>query len=366
MTLPRSYFAASARSAMLFGLMLLFGLSFQLTAACKEASAGTILVSDRASHSVLRFDSTTGAALPALVAPNSGGLLAPTSMTLGFNGDLYVTSVDGNTGNARILRYNVDTGAFLGVFADTSTNEVLGSIVYSPTTNTILAGSLGSGVGDSSMIYQFNAAGAQTTNITSGTASGRTGLTFAPNGHLFASTFSEDPFGAGGVLEFDTANAFSPLGYFVDPNTESLPLNLFGAAGSIFNGNNLLLANLGGQAILKFNPAGTSATQFGQNVAYPSGLAYAPDGNLLITSLGNNNPLDPVYGNFLFPGSIFKFDINTGATIGGPNVPFITNGASFLPTAMIVLNNPAPEPSSLLLLMGGTLVGARKLRRKTR
>lgn len=375
MTHLRFFHAASTRTPMFFGAILLMGLALQVSVASKLATAGTILVSDRATNSVLKFDGNSGAFLGALIEPpTSGGLYAPTSMTIGFNGDLFVTSVNTNTGNAQILRYNPTTGAFLGVFADTGSIEAIGSVIYSPTTNTLLAGSLGSGLGTSSTIYQYNSAGAITTNITTGTISGRTGLTFGPNGHLFVSTFWDDeggpPFAAqGGVMEFDTANNFNSLGYFIDPNTEGLPAGLYGASGSVFDSNNsLYVASLFGQSVVKFNPSGTSGSQFGDNLAYPSGLGIAQDGNLLVTSLGNDNPNDPNFP-ILFPGAIFKYDINTGATIGGPNTPFISNGSSFQPTSMLIFLDaagPAPEPSSVLLLMGGVLFGARKLRRRTR
>jgi prepilin-type processing-associated H-X9-DG protein len=87
MTLLRSFFAFSVRKTMRFGLMLFLGLGLQVSVASKLAGAATILVSDRATNSVLRFDGTSGASRGTLVAPNSGGLFAPTAMTLGFNGE---------------------------------------------------------------------------------------------------------------------------------------------------------------------------------------------------------------------------------------------------------------------------------------
>ena len=60
--------------------------------------------------------------------------------------------------------------------------------------------------------------------------------------------------------------------------------------------------------------------------AYPAGLLLTRDDQLLVTSLGNNNPTDPIYPE-LFPGAVFKFDPADGSMIGGG--PFLRGAKIF-------------------------------------
>ncbi len=64
------------------------------------------------SHSVVRYDGTTGQPLGTFVAPGSGGLSYPFALAFGPDG-LYVTSA----GTNQVLRYDALTGAYLGVAA---------------------------------------------------------------------------------------------------------------------------------------------------------------------------------------------------------------------------------------------------------
>jgi len=74
---------------------------------------GNLYVASAGSNSVLRFNATTGAPLPAagqsgatFVAAGSGGLSSPAGLTFGQDLNLYVT----NKGTNSILRFNGTTG----------------------------------------------------------------------------------------------------------------------------------------------------------------------------------------------------------------------------------------------------------------
>src|SRR3954470_23242756 len=73
-------------------------------------SRADVLVSTFDNSSVLRYNETTGQALPAGVSSGSGGLSAATGVAYGPDGNIYVSSR--NTG--QVLRYNGTTGAFMG------------------------------------------------------------------------------------------------------------------------------------------------------------------------------------------------------------------------------------------------------------
>jgi hypothetical protein len=138
----------------------------------------------------------------------------------------------------------------------------------------------------------------------------------------------------------------------------------------------LYAASLFGQEVLNLNPStgavqNVIGTQFLPNgnqlppTAYPSGVLLDGKGNLLVTTLGNNNPNDPIYGAFTFPGSIQKFDAASGAFLG----VLVANGdalnqqasVGFQPTAALIA--PVPEPATLALAACGTLFLACSVKR---
>ncbi|MGE3181770.1 MAG: hypothetical protein AB7N71_09075 [Phycisphaerae bacterium] len=77
-------------------------------------AAGDLIVASFNTDAILRFDGNTGASLGTLVAPGGGGFLnGPDNGTvIGPDGALWVPSYFNN----RVLRYDADTGDFLGIF----------------------------------------------------------------------------------------------------------------------------------------------------------------------------------------------------------------------------------------------------------
>ena len=265
----------------------------------------------------------------------NGGLFLPSAMSYGFDNDLFVTSIDGTTGDGRVLRYDAVTGDFLGIFASGLSGPA--GLAFHRPSNTLLAGSLGTGLGDSNVIYRFASDGSPLTSITEGPISGRTGMAVGAVGELYVSSFAEGPFFNGSVLQFDFetgSDSFSLNGTFAaDPQ-------LVGANGLVFDdAGDLYVAGLLGQAVIKFDveTGMTVGTSWTANVPYPSSVLWNTDGELLVTSLGNNNPNDPIYGNNLFPGAVFKHDPATGAMQGGG--PFLSTGSGFQPTAIVRRRN---------------------------
>ena len=92
-------------------LSFLATLSLLAASGTSQASIPDLLVTSRLTDEVLRYDGDTGAFLG--VFASGGGLSNPVGLTFGPDGHLYVAS--GN--NNRVLRYDGVTGAFLGIFA---------------------------------------------------------------------------------------------------------------------------------------------------------------------------------------------------------------------------------------------------------
>lgn len=305
--------------------------------ACSRVEASEsaeYLVTDRGTGQVLRFAASDGTLLGALVGADpvtNGGLSMPSALAVGFDGDLFVTSVNLSTGDGQVLRYDMHTGTFRGVFA--SGIQGPAGLLYHEPSNTLLVSELGPGLGDSNRIVRFTADGIRMPDIVSLPVSGRTGMTVGSNGRLYVSSFAEEPFFAGSVQEYRyhaQANEFMFLGAFAAAE------KLVGANGIVFDRQGeMYVASLFGQNVVRFDVEGN--TVVGSRVfapaAYPSGLLVTADDRLLVTSLGNNNPNDPIYP-FLFPGSVFRYNLADGSQVD-PG-PFLAASGDFQPTAILL------------------------------
>jgi hypothetical protein len=189
---------------------------------------GKLYVLSRNAHNVRRFDATTGAFMDVFIPANSGGLQSTKGMTVGPDGNWYVSS-----GTSEILRYNGTTGAFLGVF--------------------VAAGS--------------------------GGLNTPRGLAIGPDGNMYTSSQ-----GSHAVLRFDgQTGAF--MGAIVPPGSGGL-----NAPGELlFHGGSLYVASQGTNQVLRYNAQTGAflevAVPAGQNgLDRPLGLLLDPDNNLLVGS----------------------------------------------------------------------------------
>lgn len=311
----------------------LAGVVLMGTGVVSELDAAEYLVSDRATSQVLRFD-TAGQYLGSFVGgdmASNGGLFMPTAMTYAFDGDLFVTSFDLQTGDGRVLRYDGDSGNFLGTFA--SGLLVPAGLLYHSASDTLLVGSLGANLGDSNQIVRLTSQGTRLSDIAAGPVSGRTGMVSTAEGDLYVSSFADGPFFTGAVLAYDWDSASGDFAYR-GPLAGNMALA--GAQGLAMDGaGDLYVASLFGQSVIRFDMRGgvADAGTVLNNAAYPSGILAGPGEELLVTSLGNNNPNDPIYP-MTFPGSVYRFNRQTGAMVG--QGPFLSHGNEFQPTAILV------------------------------
>lgn len=311
--------------------------------AAPRANADEILIADQATNRVIALDATTGDFIRTVT---STGLDLPSSLSFGPGGSLYAANFGAYAGPgsaASVVRINPATGATTP-FIDTIAGP--GAVAYDPigTPNNLFVSKLAdfeptvdfSG----NEVYQYDAAGGLLRTIGTGSpATGRTGMAFDVDGHLYVAAFGF--FSTGSVLEYDSDNNYASLGTYATgagmaiqgPPGAFIPSQAGGFNSLAFDASGALyVAALTGTSVVKFTPQGASVvgTQIDGPIAYPSGLLF-DGGDLLITSLGNNNPSDPYYPGQTFPGTVLRYHPDTGAItpflVGDANRDNAVNGA---------------------------------------
>jgi len=137
---------------------------------------------------ISRIDAVTGTSLGSFVLGGSGGLFSPRSLAFGPDGNLYVSSATGD-----ILEYDGATGAFLGVFVDSTGN---GGGPVDPYGLVFHEGKLYVASFFPSEVKAFHATTGAflSTFVASGAGglSGPTALDFGPDGDLYVTSQSND------------------------------------------------------------------------------------------------------------------------------------------------------------------------------
>ena len=303
-----------------------------------------LLVSDRVSNQITVHDPDTGEFQRVLVPGDpdmNGGMIAPSAMIEGPGGELLVASQF--TGS--VLRYNIDTGEFLGVFADQI--NVPSGLFYDQPTNRVFVSTFGNF--DAELVMTFDGTTREAgTVIGEGTGTtGRSGVAIGPDGNLYVTSFADPMFFFGSVLQFD-GTTFAANGPFAGlvPMAQDDPF-LAGASAIEFNtGANddlrLDVVGLFSNNVARFGLAetddGLQLTSAGVLIAegldFPNGLLHLNDGSMLVTNLGNDNPDT----GDLRSGSVARFNAETGEFID----TFIPAGSGNIsqPTALLMLSNP--------------------------
>gem|GEM_PF-5524629 len=282
---------------------------------CCSVSANELLVADRGLETpsaVSRYDAETGEFLGGLISSNpaeNGGLLFPSAMTLGPDGDLFIASQVGS-----VLRYDLETGEFKGTFADQL--NVPSGLNYNAEKDELLVSTLGNF--DSELILQYKAStGELLSSVGMGTGmSGRGSLTTGPDGNVYASSFANGEFFLGGVLQIDGSTLEPAAGFFAFNPL----LGLAGASGLVFHEatDSYLLDVVGlfTNNVARFEvnegenglTVSNSSVLISEGLDFPSAIQPLGDGSMLITNLGNDNPMT----GDLRPGRIDRFDIASG------------------------------------------------------
>ena len=230
--------------------MGVFAADPQLTAAknLEFGPDGNLYVVDNISDAVVRFDGATGAFMDVFVPSGAGGLTTPRGLAFDGAGNLYV----GSGGTNQILRYDGSTGSFLNDFVRAGSGGLI-----SPTE-----------------------------------------LTFGGDGHLYVASGAHQ--GNNSILRYDGAT-----GTFIDTfvSAGNAGLSVAPTGGVLFgqdvngDGNDdLWVSNRDGDEVLVFDGINgeylaTPVTSGLGGLDDPKGLAFDPNGNLLVVDNGNDRIL---------------------------------------------------------------------------
>jgi streptogramin lyase len=178
---------------------------------------GNLYVSSRLNHNVLRYNGTTGDFIDAFVPPAVGGLNTPRALVFGPDGNLYVVASFGAGGAETVLRYDGTTGAPLpapgqteAVFASGFAQDVGPGLAFGPDGDLYVSGNANNGV------VRFDGATGQFTDIFvssgSGGLDGPTTPIFGPDNNLYVNSQNNNS-----VLRYDGRtgafiDAFVPSG----------------------------------------------------------------------------------------------------------------------------------------------------------
>ena len=243
---------------------------------------------------VLEFDGLTGDFVGEFVTPGAGGLSGPLGgATFGPDGDLYVTAADG------VRRFDGTTGAFVAQVVGTGDGGLSSAwgLDFGPGGNLFVA--------DGDTVLEYDGAtgafvGAFVT-ASDGGLGGATALRFGPGGNLFVVA---TPGGgtAGAVFEFD-GNSGAFIAEFVALGSGGLGISFdfaFGSGGDLF-----ISTTLAGKVIRYNGSTGEpvtcpcscidpcpsdalpDASYVISGLNFPSGVAFAPNGNVLVVSGGD-------------------------------------------------------------------------------
>jgi hypothetical protein len=327
---------------------------------------------------VYELDASTGALLNTLVAPNSQStLLGPAGMTVGPDGNLYLSSQN----NDSIVEYNVATNTLstfigsdvLGPIAAASGDSTFApaGLRFGPDGNLYVSLNGGQGATSSGAVVRFGIAnssgtlsynGSETALVTGlveptglafGTAANDMDNLYVSNsGSSLSTLYSTTPHD---VIRIAQATGNSPSSsIFVDTGSNGLnyPSGLtWGPDGKLYVVD--LGATSGAGQVLRFNANGSFDTVFSTPATslqfqFPSDAAFMPTGSMLVANLGATFPV--AFGGPGTSGSVYAFDAS-GAfnqNLTSTSFPANASGVTNFSPSLLAFNagNTAPTASA--------------------
>ncbi|MCM2272326.1 MAG: M12 family metallo-peptidase [candidate division Zixibacteria bacterium] len=142
-----------------------------------------MLVSDETGNRVARYNATTGAFVDYFIVAGGGALSAPNGITIGLDGNIYVSSA----GNNSVRRYSGTTGAYISTFVAGGSGGLSAprGLVFNPANGHLLVVS-----NASSQVLEYNGATGAFIRVFTDSAPSLPspwGIAIGPNGNVFVS-----------------------------------------------------------------------------------------------------------------------------------------------------------------------------------
>lgn len=281
--------------------------------AVASAADRDLLVSSRNTHSIKRYDGSTGAYVGEFVTAGSGGLSFPQDIEFLPDGSVLVSG----RGNSALLRYDGQTGAFLGAFTSGRALDNPTKFSFGPDGNIYI--SQWSATSPTVLLYN-GSTGVYINEFTAGGLALPQEQIWDSAGRSYIASY-----GLGAVYRFDAAG--NNLGAFTGPGNLSGPTNLrWGSDGDLY-----VLDWTTGRERRFDATTGALVGDFAAGLVRAEGSTVGPDGRLYVGEWQQNHVR-------VFDGSSGQ-NLGIFAAGGGLLQP---NDIEFLPIV--------PEPSSLMLL----------------
>ena len=331
--------------------LALVGLSLAATTAPAQAD---MLLGNTQGNSVSRYNATTGAYLGDFFAAGAGGLASPDALTYGADGNLYVSS--GSNSSGQILRYDGQTGAFMGVFAQGGGLLRPYGTAFGPDGKLYVASFLTDQIlrydGQTGAFLDVFASGNGTQ---AGLLNGPNGLLFGANGTLYVTTEGSVADGKGGisflfdsqVLRYNIATGAGQV-FAAQPAPTPKGNGYVSLLGLGFGADGLLYTSDYAGGIRSFSANGAlvqtidTGALFGAGIATSVGdFAFGADGALYASVFDDN-------GNGVSSNGVARCVIATGACSA-----FVTDNAHLArPIGFALTPSVAavPEPGNWLLM----------------
>lgn len=217
------------------------------------------------------------------VLDDTGRISGAQTTRIGPDGKLYVISES----NGRVLRYNAQTFEYEAIAATMANNFGATGLVFSPSGEMLVAGY------NADLVRRYNpATGAVLGDLFSARASGLNGpdngMVYGPDGRLYIPGYDSDT-----VVRFDPANGQTSV--FITAGSGGLNET----RGILFEtgGETVLISSEGGGQVLRYNATtGAFVAAVISGLNRPTGLAYHPDGSLLVGDAVAVRKYDPQTG----------------------------------------------------------------------
>ena len=256
-----------------------------------------LLIGNTRGNNIVTVDRATGSYIRDFVAAGVGGLTDPDDLTIGPDGNLYVSS--GTNTSGQILRYDGKTGAFLGIFAQGNGMRRPYGNAFGPDGNLYVASFRSDQIlkfdGKTGAFISVFATGNGTA---AGMLNGPNDILFGPGGKLYVTTQGSVADGNGGisykydsqVLRYDVVTGAGEV-FAPAPTPTPNGAGYISLLGLVFGPDGLLYTSDFGGGIRSYNTTtkalvqtidtgklfgGLIATTVGNLTFDTDGLLYAP------------------------------------------------------------------------------------------